>query len=144
MARQAGRTVLVVEDDAALRMLCRVNLELEGYRILEADTPAAARDVLAREQPDVILLDIHLGDEDGRDFLVELRARDPSLPVALFTGTAAIEEALSTDADGVLRKPFALQELSATVARLARGRSHPPSPSSPPGTRDPSATFERR
>jgi two-component system, OmpR family, response regulator len=144
MARHPGRAVLLVEDDAALRMLCRVNLELEDYRILEADTLAAARAVLSEQTPDVVLLDIHLGKEDGRELLAELRARDPSLPVALFTGTAAIEEALKSDADGVLRKPFSLEELSATVGRLVRGgpqeRGHP----ARPVTSDPSATFERR
>jgi DNA-binding response OmpR family regulator len=118
MARTAGKTVLIVEDDPALRLLCRVNLELENYRVIEAETPAAARDLLDREAPDVVLLDVHLGEEDGRDLLAEIRAQSPRTPVALFTGTADAEEVNRSNPDGLLRKPFSLEELSATVLRL--------------------------
>jgi DNA-binding response OmpR family regulator len=54
-------TVLVVDDDPSLRLLCRVNLELEGYRVLEAGDLAAARSALSGDDVDVILLDVHLG-----------------------------------------------------------------------------------
>jgi len=54
-------TVLVVDDDDSLRLLCRVNLELEGYRVLEAATVKAAVNVLRDEPVDVVLLDVHIG-----------------------------------------------------------------------------------
>ena len=113
-------TVLVVDDDEALRMLCRVNLEIEGYSVLEAETLPAARDLLAGEQVDVVLLDLHIGNEDGMELLRELRAASPTLPVALFTGTAdPTDIGEDADADAVIRKPFALDDLGSTVARLA-------------------------
>ena len=59
----SGKKVLVVDDESALRLLCRVNLELEGHRVLEAATLAEARELLAAELPDVMLLDVHLGTE---------------------------------------------------------------------------------
>ena len=59
-----GHTVLVVDDDQALRLLCRVNLELEGYRVLEAGTLEDAAVAVANEQVDVILLDVHVGTGD--------------------------------------------------------------------------------
>jgi DNA-binding response OmpR family regulator len=114
---ERGTTVLVVDDDDALRLLCRVNLELDGYRVLEAQTLPAARDLLATEAVDVVLLDVHVGHEDGVDLLRELRSARPSLPVALFTGTADPVE-VGEGADAVITKPFAIGDLGATVARL--------------------------
>jgi DNA-binding response OmpR family regulator len=68
-------TVLVVDDDASLRLLCRVNLELDGYRVLEAPTVAEAEDMLLAERVDVVLLDVHVGPESGIELMRNLRAR---------------------------------------------------------------------
>ena len=111
-------TVLVVEDDASLRLLCRVNLEVEGCRVLEAPTLGAARQLVANDSVEVVLLDVHLGQEDGLELLHELRRDRPSLPVALFTGSADIDSVSRLGADEVLRKPFSLEGLSETVKRL--------------------------
>jgi DNA-binding response OmpR family regulator len=116
----AGTTVLVVDDDASLRLLCRVNLELEGYRVLEAATLEAAADALARDDVDVILLDVHVGSGDGRIFLRQLRDAGTDVRVALFTGSSKLEDDDREIADGVLPKPFPLEELTSTVERLAR------------------------
>ena len=77
--------MLVLDDDPSLRLLCRVNLELDGFRVLEASSVACAREALAREAVDAILLDVHVEDGDGRELLRELGAGRP--PTALFTGT---------------------------------------------------------
>jgi DNA-binding NtrC family response regulator len=111
--------VLVVDDDASIRLLCRVNLELEGYRVLEAGRLADARATLAAEPVDVVLLDVHVGPDDGRDLLVELREERPEVRVAFFSGTAEIDAIGDHDADGVIPKPFTLDTLVGTVARLA-------------------------
>ena len=74
MARpQGGRTVVVADDDAALRLLCRVNLELEGYRVLEVENAHELGRVLAREDVALLLLDVHLGRDDGVDVARRLR-----------------------------------------------------------------------
>lgn len=117
-----GATVIVVDDDAPLRLLCRVNLELEGHRVLEAATLADARSILAREPVDVLLLDVHVGSEDGRRFLRSLREGGDRTPVALFTGSATLREEDSALADGVLPKPFQLEELVSTVRALSGTR----------------------
>src|SRR4051812_31569769 len=83
-----GKTVLVVDDDESVRMLCRVNLELDGYRVLEAGSLAQAKETLANQEVDAMLLDFHLGDGDGRELLQHLGADRPR--VALFTGSAKI------------------------------------------------------
>jgi DNA-binding response OmpR family regulator len=117
-----GKTVLVVDDDASLRLLCRVNLELDGYRVLEADSVAGARDVLAQEAVDAILLDFHLGDGDGRELIESLEGDRP--PVAFFTGSARIDAELRALVEDVLPKPFTLEALAETVRGLVsrRGR----------------------
>jgi CheY-like chemotaxis protein len=116
MQAAVGRA-LVVDDDQALRMLCRVNLELEGFEVTEAGTLADADAALARDRPDVVLLDVHLGSTDTRDLLERLR-RD-RIPVALVTGSVDAEE-YRDRADAVLTKPFVPQTLVETALRLAR------------------------
>ena len=118
-AAGAGPTVLVVDDDPALRLLCRVNLELEHYRVLEAATLEEATAALVSEPIDVVLLDIHVGREDGRLFLRDIRAQGNAVPVALFTGSSEVTEDESELAGAVLPKPFALEELTAVVGRLS-------------------------
>jgi DNA-binding NtrC family response regulator len=112
-------TVLVVDDEPSIRLLCRVNLELEGYRVLEAGSIPAARETLGSASVDVMLLDVHVGSDDGRDFLAEVRSDFPDLPVAMLTGTAELSRGEREAADAVIPKPFPLEQLSATVERLA-------------------------
>jgi DNA-binding response OmpR family regulator len=107
-------TVLVVDDDPSLRLLCRVNLELEGYRVLEAHSVDSAQKALSEEQVDVILLDVHLGNQDGLTLLPTLGERSDT--VALLTGSPGAH--LPAGAT-VIGKPFSIDELSDTVRRLA-------------------------
>jgi DNA-binding response OmpR family regulator len=110
-----GATVLVLDDDESLRFLCRVNLELDGYRVLEGASLADGRETLAAEQVDAILLDVHLADGDGRDLLRELGPERPG--AALFTGTDPPDE-VEMLAEAVIGKPFELSVLRSTVDRL--------------------------
>lgn len=110
--------VLVVEDEASLRLLCRVNLELEGFDVIEAATLAEARAAVASRTPTVVLLDLRIGRESGADLIGELRNRTPPVPVALVTGSAG--HAFVGDlADAYLRKPYSIDDLLATVRDLA-------------------------
>lgn len=108
---------LVVDDDAALRLLCRVNLELEGFAVREAATLAEAEAAIAAERPDVVLLDVHLGGEQTHDLLARVRAA--GIPVALVTGSVDIHD-YRDSADAVLGKPFEPRTLVETARRLAR------------------------
>lgn len=108
--------VLVVDDDASLRLLCRVNLELDGFAVREAATVDEAEAAVAAERPDVVLLDVHLGGERTDDFLARLRAA--GIPVALVTGSVDIDEYRET-ADAVIPKPFDPPVLVETARRLA-------------------------
>lgn len=112
-------TVLVVEDDAALRMLCRINLDLEGYRVLEAETIDRAAELVSSEPVDVLLLDLHVGDRDGTELLPTLRAARPGAAVCLLSGTSEAEPPAEEGVDEFIRKPFELDVLTDTVRRLA-------------------------
>jgi DNA-binding response OmpR family regulator len=111
-------TVLVVDDDVSLRLLCRVNLELDGYRVLEAPTVAEAEDMLLAEPVDVVLLDVHVGPESGIELMRNLRERGGAPPVVLVTGSARLDAETRAEADGVVGKPFHLDELRDVVRRL--------------------------
>ena len=116
------RTVLVVDDDPSIRLLCRVNLELDGLRVLEADCLANARAALAAEPVQTVLLDLHVGGDDGLELLQELRRERPSVSVVLVTGASDVDGA-ARSADAVLGKPFELDDLRVTVQALASGRA---------------------
>jgi DNA-binding response OmpR family regulator len=111
------RSVLVVDDDPSLRLLCRVNLELEGFSVSEAASLAQAQIAVDEERPDAVLLDVHVGAEDSTGFLAELRRQ--GIPVALVTGSADLR-GLRAQADEVLSKPFLPAALVATAQRLVR------------------------
>ena len=111
-------TVLVVDDDASLRLLCRVNLELDGYRVLEAPDVAEAERLILAEPVDVVLLDVHVGPESGIVLMRTLRERGVAPPVVLVTGSARLDAEIQAEADGVVAKPFRLEELREVVLRL--------------------------
>jgi two-component system C4-dicarboxylate transport response regulator DctD len=112
---ETKNVVLVVDDEPAIRLLCKVNLELGGYEVREAGTLEDARAHL-KGDVDVVLLDMHIGNERGEALLEELRQQQ--IPVAVVTGSADLDSVKGI-ADAVLGKPFTIDELEATVARLA-------------------------
>jgi len=115
-------TVLIVDDDASLRLLCRVNLELDGYNVLEAPSVAAAEETLGADPVDLFLLDVHIGADDGLELMRSLRAREHEAPVVLFTGSAQLDSGTVAEADGVVPKPFRIEQLLDVVRRLAPRR----------------------
>jgi DNA-binding response OmpR family regulator len=114
MASRA-HTVLVVDDDESMRILCRVNLELAGYRVLEAPTVERAVVSLRDEAVDVVLLDVHVGSGDGFSVLDQITRER----VILFTGSLEVTAVHRARVDAVLNKPFTLDQLHATVDGLA-------------------------
>ena len=109
------KDVLVVDDERSLRLLCRVNLELEGHRVREAGSLAEARAEIEAGAPDVVLLDIHLGVDDGLELIDELHALDLHTRVVLLSGTSEVGSELRGRVDGVLGKPFELGRLAEAV-----------------------------
>ena len=114
-------TVLVVDDDPSIRLLCRLNLELAGHRVVEAGTLDDAAVAAVGERPQVVLLDVHVGSGDGVAFLAELRGLLPEVRVVMLTGTADTAAIRAAGADAIVPKPFDPVALVATIEGLAAG-----------------------
>ena len=127
--RRTPLRALVAEDDRDLRELVRIVLEGAGVEVEEAATARHTRERVAELQPDVLILDLGLPDEDGLVLCRTLKDRYPSLPIIVLTGrdaTTAEGAAASAGADVFLRKPFGPLELIDVVEALAAGRTQRP------------------
>jgi DNA-binding NtrC family response regulator len=111
--------VLVVDDDPSIRLLCRINLEFDGWTVREAANLTEAREHLADGAVRVVLLDVHVGAESGVAFLHEIRERHPGTRVAMLTGSVGGPTLDGTAPDEIIAKPFAIDDLSSTVQKLA-------------------------
>jgi two-component system KDP operon response regulator KdpE len=121
----ATTRVLVVDDEPSIRLLCRVNLELDGHEVLEADSVGSARTKLEDEDVDVVVLDVHLHRERSDPLVAECHAHRPRIPVVLVTGSVEITDAGLSEADAILPKPFELEQLLSAVRNLAHAHAHP-------------------
>jgi DNA-binding response OmpR family regulator len=115
--------LLVIEDEAPMRVALVETLKAEGYRVLSAaDGPSGLE--LACTQPfDLVLLDVMMPGLDGFALCRELRKRGRSLPVLMLTAKGRVDdrvEGLDSGADDYLVKPFSLKELLARVRALLR------------------------
>jgi len=119
-------TVLVLDDEPSLRLLCRVNLELAGYRVLEAGTLEEARRALDSEPVDAALLDMHVGAEYGLELIPELRGLEPPAAVVVLSGTSEVTSETRARVDAVLGKPFLIDELADTVGRVLSDEKRSP------------------
>ena len=118
-------SILIVEDEAAIRELLVFALAPLGYRLAEVDSAEAALDWLRAQTPDLILLDWMLPGESGVDFARRLRAdaRWKALPVIMLTARgdeADRVRGLDTGADDFVTKPFSPRELASRIRALLR------------------------
>jgi DNA-binding response OmpR family regulator len=123
-------TLLVVEDDIAVRMFLTDNLAADGYEVIPAATARDGLLALERRRPDLVLLDIGLPDASGLDLLRRLRGADglqrrvdPQTPVIMLSGRATEQDrvrGLERGADDYLPKPFAYPELRLRIAAVLR------------------------
>ena len=112
-------TILIVDDDATARYGMKRALE-ESYKVLEAENAAAARRVMAAENPDLLLLDIEMPGESGLDLLRDLKAKDTSPAIIMITAYGSEKvavEAMKSGAYDYLPKPFEVDELRLVVEK---------------------------
>jgi DNA-binding response OmpR family regulator len=123
-------TVLVIDDEAPIRLLCRVNLEAEGMSVLEAADGPSGLDQARNERPDVVLLDVMMPGLDGWRVAEELLQdeRTSEIPIIFLTARAEFRDrARGLDIGGIdyVTKPFNPLELASLVedllVRLRRG-----------------------
>jgi len=115
--------ILVVEEDASWRSIVRTALAPLGHDLAEVDTLAAARTAIARDRPDLLLVDRVLPDGDGLRLVEELRERGAVLPAIVVSTLASPEDrtaGLRGGADDYLAKPVFVPELVARVEAVSR------------------------
>src|SRR5438132_2008051 len=119
---RAGRKILIVDDDVALRQSLAEQLELnEEFVCVECETAAQALETIRSERFDTIVLDVGLPDMDGRELCRLLRRAPVKVPIVMLTGADSDADTvlgLESGADDYVTKPFRLSVL------LARLRAH--------------------
>ena len=118
-------TVLVVDDEAPIRLLCRVNLEAEGMQVLEASDGESGLSTALDERPDVILLDVMMPGLDGWQVAEALLGDDDTsgIPIVFLTARAEVKDrARGLDLGGIdyVTKPFNPIELAPLVEDLVQ------------------------
>src|SRR5205814_2703504 len=121
--RSTERLVLVVDDDPDILQTLALCLSTEGYRVLMASNGKEALEVLQREKPACILLDLMMPVMDGWQFVAELDSRGwRRAPLLILSADRAVQgHALRLHADAFLAKPFDLDELLGKVSQLTGG-----------------------
>ena len=118
-------TILVVDDEPAIRRLLRTGLGSQGYAIREAADAADALAAIGDAVPDLVILDLGLPGMGGIELLSHIRARSPDLPVLILSSRddeAGKVEALDLGADDYVTKPFGMAELLARMRNALRHR----------------------
>ena len=119
MPEQQSRPILVVDDDPTILATVSETLDLEGYPVVTATNGAEALEAVERERPWVVLLDMRMPILDGWGFVRAIRERGISLTVVVMTAASdARRWAREIGAQGVLAKPFELDDLLAAVQRV--------------------------
>jgi len=123
---EAAATVLIAEDDRAVREALERALQFEGYAVITAPDGGRALELLAAAEPDAVVLDVMMPGIDGLSVCRRLRERGYELPVLMLTARHAVSDrvaGLDAGADDYLVKPYALDELLARLRALLRRTS---------------------
>jgi two-component system, OmpR family, response regulator len=115
--------ILVVDDEANIRDLLSIALRHVGFEVTTADTCLAAQNIVVKQAPDLLVLDVMLPDGDGIELCQRLRRDGMRAPVLFLTARDATEDkvrGLTVGGDDYVTKPFSLEELVARVRAVLR------------------------
>ena len=120
-----GKTVLIVDDEAAIREMIAVALQMAGYRCLEAENAQSAHAIVVDHQPDIILLDWMMPEVSGIELARRLKRETAYADIPIIMLTARSEEdnkiqGLEAGADDYITKPFSPRELIARLKAVLR------------------------
>lgn len=121
----AKLTLLIIEDEEAIRDMLRFSLPHQEFNLIDAENTAKAMNILANNIPDLILLDWMLPDMNGIDFIKLIRKQDKIKDIPIIMLTARAEEdnkvmGLIAGADDYITKPFSPNELAARIRTVLR------------------------
>ena len=112
--------ILVIDDEVAIRDSLRMILEYERYECLGAGSGPEGLSVIARDAPDMVILDIKMPGMSGLDTLVEIRKADATVPIAMISGHGTIMDAVQATQLGAfdfIEKPFTSERVLVTVKK---------------------------
>lgn len=117
----ADKKVLIADDDEAIVEITSMMLEMAGYQVINTLDGNLVLDLLLENKPDLLLLDVLMGDVDGRDVCKEVKSRPDTChtPVLIFSASHEIRQsALDAGADGFMEKPFNMAEILGKIKDL--------------------------
>ena len=123
-----GKLILIVEDEESIRKFVKINLEREGYKVLEAESGEKGVEIARREKIDIAILDIMLPNMDGFQVCKILRAEIPSVGIIMLTAKSQDMDkimGLEYGSDDYMTKPFNPMELVLRVKSLFRRMETP-------------------
>lgn len=115
--------ILLVEDEEGIRKFTKINIEREGFKVLEADTGEMGIETAKKEKPDVVVLDLMLPGIDGYEVCKTLRKEFPNIGIVMLTAkTQDMDKiyGLEVGADDYLTKPFNPKELILRIKSIIR------------------------
>lgn len=117
-------TVLIMEEDKAVRKLLKNNLKIKQWRVLQTETGLEGLSVFYQKNPDIVLIDLNLSDMDGLEVLKQIR-RKSETPVIIVSARNREKDkimALDCGADDYVVSPFHMEELKARIRVALRRR----------------------
>jgi DNA-binding response OmpR family regulator len=114
--------VLIVEDDLPMTRLLQTLLSLEGFQAIATPRPEAIVSMANRERPDLVVMDLHLGQVNTLGILTQLKS-DPTLkaiPIIIVSGLEAEEDCERAGADAFLLKPYSPSKLIEVIRTLVK------------------------
>lgn len=113
--------VLLAEDDPTMLSLLRTLLTMEGFETVTLDIDADVTEAVLRENPDVLLMDVHLGQQSGMDIMQSIRQnpQTANVRVVMTSGFNVKDECLQRGADDFLLKPYMPADLIAILKNSA-------------------------
>jgi two-component system KDP operon response regulator KdpE len=128
--KTAPQLILIVDDESRMRRFIRMNMELEGYQVIEAENGIQALDQIRKHTPDLAIMDVMMPEMDGFETLGLLREIS-TIPVILLTVRSDEEDitrGLNLGADDYITKPFSPGELTSRVGAVLRRAQWPAPP----------------
>ena len=118
-----GRNILIVDDEAPIREMIAVALEMAGYDCLEAENSQQAHAIIVDRKPDLILLDLNLPKYDGRQLLEKVKSDIElcDIPIVVLTTSSAQEDILRSyklHANAYVTKPVDLEQFLSAVRQI--------------------------
>jgi len=124
MAQKLDKTVLVIDDEAIVRMTLARMLEIAGYRVLQAANGREGLQVFARERVDLVICDIIMPEKEGIETIGAIRCKNRTVKIIAMSGGGHVgsggflEMAARLGADHTLAKPFGREELKSALSAV--------------------------